>query len=116
MTAKSERPTVLLLPELLCDASIWATQADAMRPYALVLIADFSEHYSLEAMARSALAMTEAPIIAINHSMGARVAMEITALASRFQAHRVDPMTRGTATGSRVVQEPGSRHLSGGSK
>jgi pimeloyl-ACP methyl ester carboxylesterase len=83
MMAKSERPTILLLPGLLCDASIWAAQADALRPYAHVLIADFSEHDSLEAMARSALAMTEAPIIAIGHSMGARVAMEMVALAPK---------------------------------
>ncbi|MGF9757917.1 alpha/beta hydrolase [Microvirga sp. 0TCS3.31] len=81
MTARSERPTILLLPGLLCDASVWAAQAQALRPHAHVLVADFSEHDSLKAMAHSALAMTEAPIIAIGHSMGARVAMEMIHLA-----------------------------------
>jgi pimeloyl-ACP methyl ester carboxylesterase len=81
MMARSERPTILLLPGLLCDASVWAAQADALRPCAHVLIADFSEHDSLETMAHSALAMAVGPIIAIGHSMGARVAMEMIRLA-----------------------------------
>jgi pimeloyl-ACP methyl ester carboxylesterase len=77
----NERPTILLLPGLLCDASVWAAQIEALRPHADVLVADFSQHDSLEAMARSALAMVEGPIIAIGHSMGARVAMEMVHLA-----------------------------------
>ncbi len=81
MAAANGRPTILLLPGLLCDASVWRAQIDALRPYAHVLVADFSQHDSLEAMARSALAMTEGPIIAIGHSMGARVAMEMAHLA-----------------------------------
>jgi pimeloyl-ACP methyl ester carboxylesterase len=81
MAAANGRSTILLLPGLLCDASVWRAQIDALRPYAHVLVADFSQHDSLEAMARSALAMTEGPIIAIGHSMGARVAMEMAHLA-----------------------------------
>ncbi len=81
MAAANGRPTILLLPGLLCDASVWRAQIDALRPYAHVLVADFSQHDSLEAMARSALAMTEGSIIAIGHSMGARVAMEMAHLA-----------------------------------
>ena len=81
MAATNERPTILLLPGLLCDASVWTAQIEALRPHAQVLVADFSQHDSLEAMARSALAMAEGPIIAIGHSMGARVAMEMVHLA-----------------------------------
>jgi pimeloyl-ACP methyl ester carboxylesterase len=81
MTATNERPTILLLPGLLCDASVWTAQIEALRPHAHVLVADFSQHDSLEAMARSALSMVEGPIIAIGHSMGARVAMEMVHLA-----------------------------------
>jgi pimeloyl-ACP methyl ester carboxylesterase len=81
MAAANGRSTILLLPGLLCDASVWRAQIDALRPYAHVLVADFSQHDSLEAMARSALAMTEGSIIAIGHSMGARVAMEMVHLA-----------------------------------
>jgi pimeloyl-ACP methyl ester carboxylesterase len=81
MTAPNERPTILLLPGLLCDASVWTAQIEALRPHANVLVADFSQHDSLEAMARSALAMIEGPIIAIGHSMGARVALVMVHLA-----------------------------------
>ena len=81
MTAPNERPTILLLPGLLCDASVWTGQVEALRPHAHILVADFSQHDSLEVMARSALAMVEGPIIAIGHSMGARVAMEMVHLA-----------------------------------
>lgn len=81
MTATNERPTILLLPGLLCDASVWTAQMEALRPHAHVLVADFSQHDSLDAMARSALAMVEGPIIAIGHSMGARAAMEMVHLA-----------------------------------
>jgi pimeloyl-ACP methyl ester carboxylesterase len=81
MVAANGRPTILLLPGLLCDASVWRAQTGALRAYAHVLVADFSQHDSLEAMARSALAMTDGPIIAIGHSMGARVAMEMAHLA-----------------------------------
>lgn len=81
MTASNERPTILLLPGLLCDASVWTSQIEALRPHAQVLVAEFSQHDSLEAMALSALAMVKGPIIAIGHSMGARVAMEMVHLA-----------------------------------
>ena len=81
MAATNERPTILLLPGLLCDASVWTAQIEALRPHAQVLVADFSQHDSLEAMARSALAMVEGPIIAIGHSMGARAAMEMVHVA-----------------------------------
>jgi pimeloyl-ACP methyl ester carboxylesterase len=80
MTATNERPTILLLPGLLCDANVWTAQIEALRPHAHVRVADFSQHDSLEAMARSALSMVEGPIIAIGHSMGARVAMEMVHL------------------------------------
>jgi pimeloyl-ACP methyl ester carboxylesterase len=77
----SHRPTILLLPGLLCDASIWSAQIAALKPYADVLVADVSHHDSLEAMARAALALTDRAIIAVGHSMGARVAMEMVHLA-----------------------------------
>jgi protocatechuate 4,5-dioxygenase alpha subunit len=77
----SKRPTIVLLPGLLCDASIWEAQRTALEPYADIRIADFSELASIEAMARSALALADGTLIAIGHSMGARVAMEMARLA-----------------------------------
>lgn len=68
---------VVLLPGLLCDASIWAAQIAALKPYAGVAVGDFSQLGSLEEMARAALALREGPLIVIGHSMGARVALEM---------------------------------------
>jgi pimeloyl-ACP methyl ester carboxylesterase len=73
----SQRPKIILLPGLLCDASTWAAQVRALEPYANVTVADFSQLNSIEAMAQSALALVDGPIVAIGHSMGARVAMEM---------------------------------------
>jgi pimeloyl-ACP methyl ester carboxylesterase len=73
----SIRPKIILLPGLLCDASMWEAQARALEPYADVFVADFSQHDSIEAMARSALRLTDGPVVAIGHSMGARAAMEM---------------------------------------
>ncbi|WP_201837050.1 alpha/beta fold hydrolase [Microvirga zambiensis] len=77
----SKRPTIVLLPGLLCDASMWDAQRKALEPYADVRIGDFSQLDSIEAMARSALALADGPLVAIGHSMGARVAMEMVRLA-----------------------------------
>ncbi|UVF17516.1 alpha/beta fold hydrolase [Microvirga terrae] len=73
----SKRPTIVLLPGLLCDASIWEAQRGALAPHADIRIADFSQLDSIDAMARSALALADGPLFAIGHSMGARVAMEM---------------------------------------
>jgi pimeloyl-ACP methyl ester carboxylesterase len=73
----SRRPTIILLPGLLSDAFVWSAQAKALEHHADVFIADLSRLDSIEAMARSALALAEGPIVAIGHSMGARVALEM---------------------------------------
>jgi pimeloyl-ACP methyl ester carboxylesterase len=77
----SRRQKIILLPGLLCDAGVWIAQTRALEPYADILVADFSQQDSIEAMARSALALTGEAIVAIGHSMGARVAMEMVRLA-----------------------------------
>lgn len=77
----TQRPRIVLLPGLLCDASIWAAQVAALQPYADVAVADFSQEDSLEGMARTALALKAGPIVAIGHSMGARVALQMVRLA-----------------------------------
>ena len=59
----SQRPKIILLPGLLCDASTWAAQVRALEPYANVTVADFSQLNSIEAMAQSALALVDGPIV-----------------------------------------------------
>ena len=77
----SQPQKIILLPGLLCDASTWAAQERALGPYAEVAVVDFSQLDSIEAMARSALAFVDGLIVAIGHSMGARVALEMVRLA-----------------------------------
>jgi pimeloyl-ACP methyl ester carboxylesterase len=77
----TQRPKIVLLPGLLCDATTWAAQARALEPYADVVVPDFSHLDSIETMARSALGLVDGPMIAIGHSMGGRVAMEMVRLA-----------------------------------
>ena len=72
-----DRLQVVLLPGLLCDASVWRSQFAALREHADVAVADFSQLDSVEDMARAALALREGPLVAIGHSMGARVALEM---------------------------------------
>jgi protocatechuate 4,5-dioxygenase alpha subunit len=79
--AMSERPKIILLPGLLCDAGIWAAQVEALKPHADVFVADFSQLDSIEGMARAALALTDGPVTAVGHSMGARAAMEMARIA-----------------------------------
>ena len=68
---------IVLLPGLLCDATIWAAQIAVLKLHADVAIADFSQLDSLEDMARAALSVREGPLVVIGHSMGARVALEM---------------------------------------
>jgi len=77
----SNAPTILLLPGLLCDASVWKVQRPALETLAPVVVADLSRQSSLVEMAQSALESVSGPLIVIGHSMGARVAMEIWRLA-----------------------------------
>jgi pimeloyl-ACP methyl ester carboxylesterase len=74
-------PPIVFLPGLLCDASVFAHQVAALRPFADVAVADFSQHDSLVEMARTALSLREGPVIAVGHSMGARAALEMVRLA-----------------------------------
>jgi pimeloyl-ACP methyl ester carboxylesterase len=73
--------TIVLLPGLLCDASVWETQRAALESITRVVVADFSAQDSIAAMAQSALDLATGPLIVIGHSMGGRVALEMWRLA-----------------------------------
>ena len=75
-------PTIVFLPGLLCDASMWSAQRDALEHVAPVVIADFSQFSSISDMASSVLEQTAGPLVVIGHSMGALVALETVRLAS----------------------------------
>ena len=77
----ARHPSIVLLPGLLCDASVFDAQVAALAPHAEVAVADFSREDSLQNMARVALAFRDGPIVAVGHSMGARAALEMVRLA-----------------------------------
>ncbi len=79
--------TVLLLPGLLCDRTIWSHQIRALENIAEVIIPDFRQINSISAMAQIALreceknAAAPARFALAGHSMGARVAIEVFRMA-----------------------------------
>ena len=74
------RPTLMLLPGLMCDAAVWAPQVAALP--AQCVVPAWGLRDSLSAMAQQVLeeAPTERFSLA-GHSMGGRVALEIMRLA-----------------------------------
>lgn len=69
---------LLLLPGLICDARIWAAQANALRGSRRVHAIDsYGDADSIGAMADVVLASAPPRFALAGHSMGGRVAMEI---------------------------------------
>ncbi len=74
---------LLLLPGLICDARIWAPQADALRATRDVqAIEGYGEADSLGAMADVVLQKSPGRFALAGHSMGGRVALEVFRRAS----------------------------------
>jgi pimeloyl-ACP methyl ester carboxylesterase len=81
-------PTLLLLPGLMCDASVWAPQIDALSLFARCHVVDYGIRNSLPAMARQVLDEAPAQRFALaGHSMGGRVALEVLRLAPERISH-----------------------------
>ncbi len=81
-SASSEKPHLVLLPGLVCDAAVWQPQVDALREQAQCHVVDYGTRNSLRAMAEHVLATAPVPRFALAaHSMGGRVAFEVMRLA-----------------------------------
>src|SRR5688572_5987026 len=77
------RPTVVLLPGLLCDHAVWAAQCAALTD-AHCIVPSYGLRDSIEAMARGVLEALPVDRFALaGHSMGARVALEMMRRAPR---------------------------------
>lgn len=75
------RPTLLLLPGLLCDRAAWEAQVQAL-PDADCIVPDYGLRDSIAAMARHALAQAAGRhLLVAGHSMGGRVALEMARIA-----------------------------------
>ena len=86
--------TFVLIPGLLSDARVWAALAGALR--GPVVNADLTRDDTIPGMAARLLSETEGLLVAIGHSLGGRVAMEMAAQApGRIRApsacHPVSP-------------------------
>jgi pimeloyl-ACP methyl ester carboxylesterase len=75
------RPTIFLLPGLLCDGTIWEAQCDTFSRFADVRIPDFRHVNSIGAMARMVLDAAPERFLLAGHSMGGRVALETIRIA-----------------------------------
>lgn len=73
--------TLVFIPGLLSDSSVWQPIAEAAHGSMPVHHADVTRDASIPSMAAHILDETEGDLIAIGHSMGGRVAMEMARLA-----------------------------------
>ena len=74
---RDERPTLLLLPGLLCDRASWSPVLPALAAHAQCEVPDYSGESSLAAMAARVLEHAPARFALAGHSMGGRVALEV---------------------------------------
>jgi pimeloyl-ACP methyl ester carboxylesterase len=71
------KPTLYLLPGLLCDETVWAHQRKSLRPFADVRIPVFRGFSSFRLMALHVLRDAPPRFSVAGHSMGGRVALEM---------------------------------------
>jgi len=72
------RATVVFLPGLLCDRAVWEPQIAVLSQRYDCLVADYGTADSLTAMAKSVLEWAPPRFSLVGHSMGGRVALEMT--------------------------------------
>jgi len=77
------RPVVYLLPGLMCDEAVWEQQQAALAPHAEVRIPVFRGFSSLRAMAEAVLQGAPERFSVVGHSMGGRVAFELSEIAGK---------------------------------
>ncbi len=73
----SARPTLILIPGLLCDGALWAHQIVALSDIADVQVADIADENTMEDLARSVLDSAPESFSLAGLSMGGYVAQEI---------------------------------------
>lgn len=70
-------PTLILLPGLMCDATVWQPQLDGLSDLADLRVPDYGSLDSLGAMAEAVIAAAPPRFAVAGHSMGGRVALEV---------------------------------------
>jgi pimeloyl-ACP methyl ester carboxylesterase len=77
MPSLAPRHPLVLIPGLLCDATVWPHQRAALADLADIRVADHGTLDSLPAMARAVLDDAPERFAIAGHSMGGRVALEV---------------------------------------
>ncbi len=72
-----QKPTLMLLPGLLCDAALWAPQTAALADIADIVVADLTQGDSMGAMADAVLRAAPPKFALAGLSMGGYVAFEV---------------------------------------
>lgn len=80
-----KKPTLVLIPGLLSDETVWRGVTDRLQNVLSCRVADVTGHDSLVSMAGEILERNEGPLFVAGHSMGARVALEMV----RQAPHRI---------------------------
>ncbi|MGD9831583.1 MAG: alpha/beta fold hydrolase [Piscinibacter sp.] len=76
------RPTLVLLPGLMCDRAVWAAQVEALSATHECIVPHYGTLDSLAEMAAQVLREAPpGPLAVAGHSMGGRIAFEMWALA-----------------------------------
>lgn len=76
------RPTLILLPGLMCDRAVWTAQVEALAPTHECIVPAYGTLDSLAAMADKVLRESPpGPLAVAGHSMGGRIAFEMWAQA-----------------------------------
>ena len=68
---------LVLLPGLVCDATVWTQVRDVLESSADIHVAEYGTLDSLGAMAEKVLADIDGPFALAGHSMGGRIALEM---------------------------------------
>ncbi|WP_211227257.1 alpha/beta fold hydrolase [Saccharospirillum impatiens] len=76
------KPTLLLLPGLMCDHRVWAHQVEALSEAWECVVVDYEGDDNLVTMARRVLDQAPDSFAMAGHSMGGRVALEVMRLAA----------------------------------
>jgi len=75
------KPSVVWVPGLMCDRTVWAPIWPAFEPFFVNSVADHRQAGSLVRMAEQVLEAAPTRFALVGHSMGGRVALEVCRLA-----------------------------------
>lgn len=87
-------PTLILIPGLLCDQTLWRSQTEGLKTAAGISVADITKRSTITEMAKGILETAPAHFSLAGFSLGSQVALEIM----RLSGERVDRLALLSAT------------------